>query len=135
MQKKGSGPKHAVTCQHCGAPADLVTGKTVYPHREDLYAKPFWYCAPCSAWVGCHPGTTNPLGRPSNYYLRRAKSAAHAAFDPLWRQGTMRRKDAYLWLSIQLGIPWNQTHIGEFDEATCRLVVEKCMERGKSANG
>ncbi|AGK57524.1 hypothetical protein HYPDE_29243 [Hyphomicrobium denitrificans 1NES1] len=49
-------------CAHCGADATLVTGETVYPKRPDLHEKPFYYRAPCQAWVGCHPGTTKPLG-------------------------------------------------------------------------
>lgn len=30
-----------VSCPYCGERAKLVTGKDLYPHRPDLYAKPF----------------------------------------------------------------------------------------------
>src|SRR5258707_499472 len=76
------------TCQHCGAEAKLVSGLAVYPHRPDLCHKKFWLCG-CGAFVGCHPGTSRPLGAPSNAALRRAKTAAHYNLDPLWKTGRM----------------------------------------------
>lgn len=51
------------TCAYCGKPAALVTGRKIYPHRQDLWDKKIWECAPCEALVGCHPGTIKPLGR------------------------------------------------------------------------
>ena len=121
-------PDYLKHCQHCGCEASLVTGREIYPHRPDLFHKSFWLCQ-CGAYVGTHPGTTNPLGRPSNADLRKAKSAAHAAFDPLWKRGDVGRKAAYRWLGEQLGIPFPEVHIGWFDEATCRRVVEVCSDR------
>jgi hypothetical protein len=127
-----------VDCSYCQRPAELVGGSVVYPHRLDgsLAAKKFWICAPCNAWVGCHPGTTNPLGRLANAELRRAKQAAHAVFDPLW-EAKMRRDGckkhvargaAYRWLSEQLGTPFEETHIGMFDVEQCQRVVEVCVK-------
>lgn len=124
-----------VACDYCGGSAELVTGSDIYPHRPDLTALRFWRCAPCGAYVGCHKAGngygdgTRPLGRLANAELRAAKSAAHAAFDPLWKSGRMRRGDAYRWLSDKLGIPQAQTHIGEFDVETCRRVVAACSAR------
>lgn len=75
-----------VICSYCNKPAELVTGKEIYPHRPDLYPKKFWRCRPCTAYVGCHKPNagygdgTRPLGRLANAELRAAKSAAHAAF-------------------------------------------------------
>jgi hypothetical protein len=113
-------------CSYCQKKAQLVTGETIYPTRRDLFNKHFYFCAPCHAYVGCHPGTTKPLGRLANAELRKAKIAAHAAFDPLWRNGSMKRKAAYAWLGRQLGIKTQDTHIGEFDVATCQRVVQLC---------
>lgn len=104
----------------------MVKGEVIYPHRRDLYEKPFYLCAPCDAYVGCHPGTINPLGRLANAELRRAKKAAHAAFDPKWREGGMKRQQAYKWLSEQLGITREECHIGMMDVDLCRRVVEVC---------
>ena len=115
-----------ITCPYCEAAAQLVTGETVYPRRPDLYAKMFYICVPCGAHVGCHDGTTKPLGRLANGELRTAKMAAHAAFDPLWESQGMKRKAAYAWLAEQIGIDSKKCHIGWFDVAMCRRVVEVC---------
>lgn len=114
-----------VRCDYCHKPAKLVTGAEAYPHRPDLHHKKFWECKPCDALVGCHPGGTGckPLGRLANPELRRAKQAAHAAFDPLWKSRQMGRREAYAWLADVLGIPKEQAHIGMFDVERCRAVV------------
>ena len=113
-------------CPYCSAPSRLTNGAVVYPHRPDLHNKAFYQCAPCDAYVGCHPGTINPLGRLANAELRAAKSAAHAAFDPLWRTGTKTRREAYEWLAKQLGIAARECHIGMFDAPLCERVVSIC---------
>jgi hypothetical protein len=116
-------------CHYCGNEAELVTGEAIYPHRPDLAEKKFWRCVPCKAHVGCHPGTENPLGRLANAELRIAKMAAHAAFDPLWKSGEMKRSKAYAWLSGNLGLTKRETHIGWFDVDQCIRVVEVCQDR------
>jgi hypothetical protein len=105
----------------------------VYPHRPDLFHKRFWHCAPCEAYVGCHTGTEKPLGRLANSELRREKIKAHAAFDPIWKSKEMARKEAYAWLSEQLGISPANTHIGMFDVDDCRAVVAVCEARKELA--
>lgn len=121
-----------VVCPYCEKPAELTTGKVIYPHRSDLWGLKYWLCSECDAYVGCHAANkgygdgTKPLGRMANAELRKAKSAAHAAFDPLWACGEYSRKEAYKWLSLKLGIPVNETHIGFFDVDMCRKVIEIC---------
>lgn len=117
---------NAPFCPYCGELSKLVYGDVVYPHRGDLRNKPFYLCGPCKAWVGCHPGTTTPLGRLADAGLRKAKSAAHAAFDPFWRSGKMSRGTAYAKLGDELGIPREEVHIGMMDAERCRRVVEIC---------
>lgn len=115
-----------VLCDYCGGWAKLVTGKVIYPHRPDLFGKSFYQCAPCDAFVGCHPGTVNPLGRLADATLRKAKQAAHAAFDPLWKSGGMKRGAAYAWLADKLCIQNRHCHIGMMDPETCARVVAAC---------
>lgn len=118
-----------VKCDYCGSDAARVTGKEIYPHRPDLYSLQFWSCSPCGAWVGCHKRSNAvPLGRLANAELRKAKSAAHAAFDPLWKSGDKSRRGAYEWLSRKLNIPFKDCHIGMFDIETCAEVVRVCNE-------
>lgn len=115
-----------ITCDYCGKIVNLVTGREIYPHRPDLYAKRFYRCEPCDAYVGCHPGTQTPLGRLANAELREAKKAAHAAFDPFWKSGELKRGKAYGWLAKQLRIEQSACHIGMFDVPMCRLVIAIC---------
>jgi hypothetical protein len=125
----------APLCPYCGATSVLVTGDVIYPWRRDLAEKQFYRCSACpDAYVGCHPGTTNPLGRLADAKLRLAKSHAHAVFDPLWeakveREGLSKghaRGKGYTWLAAQLGIDPKDCHIGMMDVETCMRVVVIC---------
>jgi zinc-finger-containing domain len=120
----------AINCPYCGNAAELVTGAEIYPHRQDLASLKFWRCSPCDAHVGCHKRNkkygndgTVPLGRLANADLRRAKSRVHAIFDPIWKNGRMERREAYLWLAGRLNIPFEECHIGMFDLPTCDRAV------------
>ncbi len=128
------------TCQYCQQPATLVDGTVIYPHQPDLAGKRFWLCAPCDAWIGCHPRSkrhgfngTEALGTLANAELRKARMRAHAAFDPLWREGAMSRTAAYRWLAEQLGIELDNTHIGHFDIRQCDEVVTCCKALRRAA--
>ena len=121
------------TCPYCGRETTQVTGKTLYPHRPDLFQRKFWACLPCDAYVGCHPNG-EPLGRLANKQLRAAKQKAHYYFDPIWRDGKMKRTKAYKWLSQQLGIKVEDCHIGHFDIKLCDQVVAIC-QRARFMNG
>lgn len=123
-----------VECDYCGVPAEFVTGAEVYLRRPDLHDKRFYKCRACDAWVGCHPGTSKPLGRLADFELRRAKQETHALFDTLWRakmktagltKGQARGK-AYAWLAAALGIERKLCHIGMFDVETCRRAADLC---------
>jgi hypothetical protein len=114
----------SVICPYCQKAAEKVHGQIVYPHRPDLREKTFYLCRPCEAWVGCHPHTDTPLGQPANEETRRARSAAHLAFDPLWQYGGMDRNHAYSWLAKAIEVPREKCHIGMMTAEQCRLVVE-----------
>ena len=124
-------PAEPPICPYCGGQAIL------YKNSAQLYGGrdygPTWAC-PCGARVGCHPGSTQPLGRLADERLRQCKKAAHAALDALWKRKMLRDKTdrhqargaAYRWLAGQLGIPEQTCHIGWMDEAGCRAVIEVC---------
>lgn len=143
-QSKWIGPTApAPTCMSCKSAEKvrLTDGREVYPHRPDLYAKDIWKCDGCGGYVGCHPGTTNPLGTPADLQLRTARSRLHERrFDPLWKNaatsgvyaGTYKNAKAvndirraartriYLYLADKLGLTTEQCHIGMFDLDQCR---------------
>lgn len=128
-----------VVCDYCKKSAEIVTGDVLYPHRADLHKLYFYTCPPCGAYVGCHPGTTKPLGRLANAELRVWKGKAHAAFDPIWKKRFfdkkridpdykkgMARGGRYKKLAELLGIPKDNCHIGMFDVDMCKRVIEVC---------
>ena len=114
-------------CPYCGNKSDGVDGYAVYPHRPDIHNKWFYQCVPCDAYVGCHPGTKTPLGRLANAELRKYKSMAHRAFDPIWKTKVMKRKDAYKALAAEMRIQPSECHIGMFDIAQCKQVIAICL--------
>jgi len=117
-------------CPYCQASAQPTTGREIYPGRADLARLNFWICRPCDAYVGCHRHNPKhgfygwePLGRLADKELRKEKTAAHRAFDQLWRGGVFSRAKAYRWLSRKMDLPVEETHIGMFDVDQCRQVV------------
>jgi hypothetical protein len=117
-----------MTCNYCGAVADLVSGEVIYPHRHCLWGKMFWRCEPCKAWVGCHPGTITPLGTLANAELRHMRNRAHEAFDPIWDSGQLARTQAYHWLANRMGMRKEDVRIGQFNLAQCQRVIDECSQ-------
>jgi len=95
-----------------------------------------WVCAPCKAWVGCHPGTEKPLGGLANKQLRDLKMEAHRFFDPLWKKKIEKegcskgfaRRAAYKWLAKQMGMTVKTCHIGYMDNKECERVIKICSK-------
>lgn len=126
-------------CPTCLREPVLVNGVVIYPSWPNLHSLKFWLCARCDAYVGCHAegarveqrdgsyirsDGTLPLGRLANPALRKAKREAHAAFDPLWKEGSMDRRQAYAWLANEMKLDRFDCHIGLFNCQQCRQVVE-----------
>ena len=119
-------------CGECGAPAEIVGGDRIYPHRPDLAAKRFYLCG-CGAYVGTHPGTCEPLGSPAHSGTRKARSEAHAHFDALYKEvgrrkpdGGSPRKRGYKWLAEKMGMTPEECHIGMMNAAQAGRVVQIC---------
>ena len=127
-------------CPHCNEEAKTVSGKVIYPHREDLYKLRFWLCESCDAYVGCHKkgaktplGTSDgnyPLGTPANSELRKLRSKVHCEFDPLWKNGHISRSWAYKQLAKLMQLPADKCHIAMFDVDNCQQALA-CIENIK----
>ncbi len=115
----------AQICPYCGSSTELKNSSIVYQRDYGW----LWICSrfpECNTYVGCHKGTTTPLGRLADKQLRLWKGNAHALFDRKWKKGKMKRGQAYRWLADKLGIEPEKTHIGMFDVEQCKRVVEIC---------
>lgn len=118
-------------CPYCGGDVILRNSDYVYGNNKKDYGK-LWVCVnypKCSSYVGCHKGTTTPLGRLANQRLRRLRSEAHKQFDVVWKDNIMTRKEAYIWLSKELHIPLSDCHIGMFDIRMCQKVIHLCKKQ------
>ncbi len=116
-------------CRYCGSPV-------VYTSNAEIYGREYgegkcYLCRNCRAFVGVHPGTDIPLGTLANEELRRYRKTAHFYFDQIWMKPlriTTRYK-AYDWLSKQLGISKEYTHIGMFEKEECLKTIELSQAR------
>lgn len=116
-------------CPYCGKNTAFVDSSIVY---RKSFGK-IYYCRDCRAWVGVHKGTEKALGRLADAELRKWKIKAHFLFDMLWKkkisQGFSKkeaRSRGYAWVSKELKIPPEFTHIGMFDVDDCKKLVELC---------
>jgi len=129
-------PILAPICPYCGIDSVLDDGTMVYGHTNFGNV---WICRNhpgCSARVGCHRGGTGtrPLGTMANEVTRKARTRAHAAFDPLWKRKVEKhgvekyraRGAGYRWLAEQMGIEFEACHISQFDYDQCMLVIKIC---------
>ncbi len=116
-------------CPYCGGQSVFVDSSEVYNRSYGM----IYLCRPCMAYCGVHKETENSLGRLADYDLREAKKKAHAHFDPLWnkairlgRSKGSAKSAAYKWLSKELGIAPEFTHMGMMDIETCNKVIKIC---------
>lgn len=138
-ERGGAGASSAFPCPVCQRLPSLTTGAEIWPGRPELADKPVWRCDACpDAYVGCHPGTTEPLGFPAGPELRRARMFLHKRMDPLWQTadltggyGTLSQKDAravqvaarariYRFLAACLKVDPERCHTAQFSLEQCR---------------
>jgi len=103
-----------MTCPYCNNPAELVGGERLYPHREDLHNRLFWFCAPCDAYIGARKDGGS-MGSMANFETREARIRARSAMESLG----MRRNEAMR--AILLEMRWPEVPIS-------RMSAEDCAE-------
>ena len=116
-------------CRYCGGVIKLIPAKMVYgesTRRLGMEGEYLYQCQNCNARVGCHKGTTRPLGNVANEVLRLKRMEAHRVFDALWKSGRMTRTGAYRWLAGELHLRPDRAHIGGFEMDQCQRVIELC---------
>lgn len=118
-------------CRYCGGVIRLVPAQRIYGdavNRLGLEHEKIYLCQNCNARVGCHKGTTRPLGNPANEVLRLKRMETHQVFDSYWKEKGMSRAQAYRWLSAQMHLTEKQTHIGGFEMDACEHVIRLCRK-------
>lgn len=126
--------EYDVICPHCGSKAELTPSTEV--SRND-YGN-VYLCRGCGAYCGTHPGTNIPKGLPATEDERRYRKYVHSLFDQLWKQYGWDRHNAYVWLSRQMDLPFDETHIGLFSIKQCKkalAVVHAWLEKPEGLVG
>ena len=72
-------------CRYCNGDVSIKDSSIIYQQSYGL----IHICDSCGAFVGCHKGTSNPLGTLANAELRELRKQAHSVFD----DGTTHTRD------------------------------------------
>ena len=122
-------------CRYCGGLIRLVPAETIYgedsAQRLGLRHEMIYQCQNCNARVGCHKGTTRPLGNLANESLRLKRMETHKVFDAYWKARHMSRTAGYHWLAKAMHLNAEQAHIGSFEMDQCQRVIDLCRTDNK----
>ena len=136
-RRKGGVPLEIPTiCRYCGGAVRLVSASKVYgpaaAARLGIERQSFYQCQNCNARVGCHPGSTRPLGNLANEALRMKRMETHHDFDSFWKERGMSRTQAYKWMAKKMRLSEELAHIGGFEIDRCQKLIKLCeKERNK----
>ena len=127
--------KKPTICRYCGGIIRLVPAADVYgssTERLGMQNEYLYQCQNCNARVGCHKGTTRPLGNLANETLRLKRKETHQVFDSFWKERGMTRTQAYHWMAKKLRLSEQLAHIGGFEMDRCQKLIRLCeKERNK----
>lgn len=122
---------HNLTCPFCNQPALYsATSKFLYGGR-DYGSVYFCMCKPDGVYVGCHKGTSNPLGELCDSEVRLLRMECHKLFDPYWqsftnltkKQQNEMRNTMYKNLAKIMKIEPSKCHISMFDKQLCEQAI------------
>jgi hypothetical protein len=125
MAKKkhiGARGGQAPICPYCSGESILSDNRIIYGRK---YGHGLAYVCEhypdCDSYCGTHKDGT-PLGTLANKELRDARKGAHIAFDRLWKEGHYKRRTAYMFLAVRMGLTFDETHIAMMTVNQCRQV-------------
>jgi ssDNA-binding Zn-finger/Zn-ribbon topoisomerase 1 len=106
-----------LNCPDCGAPMIL---------KQKENGDNYYGCTTekCCGYLGCHAGTTAPVGTPATLEVRYLRYKCHKRFDRLWKDGHFTRTGAYKWLATWFRLPPVKAHIGMFDKEDCLRLMK-----------
>lgn len=119
-------------CRYCGGDVQKVDDEELY---GESYGSELYLCQDerCQARVGCHPDGS-PLGILADRELRRWRSVAHEAFDPIhdaW-DSDISRDGAGYYIQQALDVPEAKTHIGMLNISEVKNLIFWLMKEGPS---
>lgn len=106
-----------MNCPYCGKEAEYIDSK--YYYANGVSYGMIYLCRQCDAVVSTHKNSGKPLGSMANRELRELRKQAHSLFDPLWKDRTMTRTEAYDLLRKETGVK----HISWTNAEECRRVI------------
>ncbi len=119
-----------VFCIGCKKDVDarLTTGKEMYPHRPDLAHMQFWVCDTCGSFVGCHKGSTRPLGYLASEDIKVWRKQIHDILDPLWKKKKIGRSQAYAHVGNEIGRTYHTAEIYSVEEGKRIYEIVKTLK-------
>lgn len=116
-------------CTYCGSETELTKLSKV--HGKYYADNPkIWYCENCDAYVRWSPSGAD--GTFADYALRQQRIMLHVEFDKLWKEGSMTRSEAYVWLARVTKTESRFAHIRYLNEEQCNQVMEALCKRLKN---
>ena len=108
-------------CPECGALMKLR-----HSVHGLFYGCTQWEATGCKGSHGAHRDG-RPLGVPADSDTKKMRVMAHSTLDPLWQKGGVfkSRDQAYAWMQEALGLSAAEAHIGQFDIAQCKALIER----------
>lgn len=122
--KKILRPKQ-IYCPYCGSKAILRKANEIYSTKIEDDNRMLLVCKnypECDSYIKSDK-FGNPKGVMANKELRRLRTIAHDYFDEIFKNEILTRSDAYKLLSDKLRIPISETHISNFNEYRCKIVI------------
>lgn len=119
-----------IFCTGCQIEVDarFTDAKEVYPARPELAALRFYIHDVCGASVGCHKGTTKPLGFLATPEVKKWRKIIHGILDPLWHTRRIPRGKAYAYISHRLGRTYHTAEIYSVEEAKQIYEIVKTLK-------
>lgn len=116
-------------CPYCNGGTKVVSEEFIYGRS---YKNKSMICCvnypKCDSYCGTHEEDGSSLGRLANKQLRQYKKVAHDSFDRIWKEKVLKRNEAYKWLSDEMELPLEFTHIGFFGIESCKKAITLCNE-------
>lgn len=113
-------PRHQYkgACPICGS-TSISLKLTAYGYAYE--------CNVCHSTVGCHKGTSMPLGILADEETKKLRMQCHELFDKKWRN-PRERKALYSQLADLLGISPGSCHFAMMDKELLRKALEIIKE-------